>query len=802
MHQKELRLAIVCYGGVSLAIYMHGVVKEILKLARASQAYHGISDRRSRADATYDQASPARPGVIDTERFYFEFLQACAERQELRVIVDAVSGASAGGINGIFLARALAHDLCIDHQRKMWIELADVTYLMDKEAIADRWSKFYLYPFLMALNWRRLRRLFPDDEMRRKISTFVRSRWFEPPFSGRIMQELMLDAIERMGDIVPGHSLLPRGHALDLVVSLTNFHGRQQAISIHDPAQVIEREHRASLSFGYVQHQDGSVSSDFERDDIPGIAFAARATSSVPGTFPPARIVDLEPVLAARRRDWPDRQHFLLRNFPNLIARGIDPAEVSFIDGGVVNNKPFGGVIETLQARPAHREVDRRILFIDPTPEKVGADSALPKPGFFRAIFASLAEIPRNEPIRDELEWVDGHNRRASRLHSVVAAARTEIEPVIDSLIADGGTRRASAALLATWREQANALSDERAGYAYATYFRLKSFYLFEGLSAQIVNLAQRAGLDLDLAAIQGRVLHWARIAHLWSDEDGATETRVDRDALVAGLRRLDVDYRIRRLRFVVMCLNQMYGPAKQGALHAGRSVAIDAIKKDFNGFLGQLADRKAGPTDTAGLGAMWQALGADDPEAATQAVEGLIARLGDHMGLEDIDYDLDEVLANWLNAQDDAEVRQCVLRSYIGFPFYDTVTLPLTQSTDLIELEPVLVDRISPEESSSIRDYRTEPMLRGSRFYKYGAFFSQKDRENDYLWGRLHASERLVDLLIDSVGAANLAPSFDVRAFKQRMFRAILDSEAPHLPNSGELVDTLRGEIDAMGED
>ena len=29
MREKELRLALVCYGGVSLAIYMHGITKEV-----------------------------------------------------------------------------------------------------------------------------------------------------------------------------------------------------------------------------------------------------------------------------------------------------------------------------------------------------------------------------------------------------------------------------------------------------------------------------------------------------------------------------------------------------------------------------------------------------------------------------------------------------------------------------------------------------------------------------------------------------------------------------------------------------
>ena len=40
MRQKELRLALVCYGGVSLAVYMHGITKEVWHLARASRAYH------------------------------------------------------------------------------------------------------------------------------------------------------------------------------------------------------------------------------------------------------------------------------------------------------------------------------------------------------------------------------------------------------------------------------------------------------------------------------------------------------------------------------------------------------------------------------------------------------------------------------------------------------------------------------------------------------------------------------------------------------------------------------------------
>ena len=40
MREKELRLALVCYGGISLAVYMHGITKEIWRLVCASRAFH------------------------------------------------------------------------------------------------------------------------------------------------------------------------------------------------------------------------------------------------------------------------------------------------------------------------------------------------------------------------------------------------------------------------------------------------------------------------------------------------------------------------------------------------------------------------------------------------------------------------------------------------------------------------------------------------------------------------------------------------------------------------------------------
>jgi hypothetical protein len=70
LREKELRIALVCFGGISLAVYMHGISKEILKLVRASRALHAIADRSRRANAAFfdhcDRSDRHRGGVFRT----------------------------------------------------------------------------------------------------------------------------------------------------------------------------------------------------------------------------------------------------------------------------------------------------------------------------------------------------------------------------------------------------------------------------------------------------------------------------------------------------------------------------------------------------------------------------------------------------------------------------------------------------------------------------------------------------------------------------------------------------------------
>ncbi|MDE2620459.1 MAG: patatin-like phospholipase family protein, partial [Sphingomonadales bacterium] len=124
MRQKELRIALVCYGGVSLAVYMHGVTKELWKLACASRAFHA-----------------GEPPAVGSQRVYQALLQHLEESHglRLRVLADIVAGASAGGINGVFLAQAIHSGQSLEPLTDLWLEKADVDVLLDPSA--RPWSR-------------------------------------------------------------------------------------------------------------------------------------------------------------------------------------------------------------------------------------------------------------------------------------------------------------------------------------------------------------------------------------------------------------------------------------------------------------------------------------------------------------------------------------------------------------------------------------------------------------------------------------------------------------------------------------
>ncbi|MOA11487.1 hypothetical protein D3C78_1314320 [compost metagenome] len=78
--------------------------------------------------------------------------------------------------------------------------------------------------------------------------------------------------------------------------------------------------------------------------------------------------------------------------------------------------------------------------------------------------------------------------------------------------------------------------------------------------------------------------------------------------------------------------------------------------------------------------------------------------------------------------------------------------------------------------------------MLQGSSFAGFGGFLGRAIRENDYLWGRLHAVDRLFDILLSTV-PANLRDGLAVDALKKRAFERVLEEEGRRLELVPELI-------------
>ena len=183
---REVRFAVVMYGGVSLAIYINGIAQELFHMVRSTaKGATGSNALLLDLSETPGRSSDTVNRLSGTERVYRklsyllsnqgllneyrEFLKdqpssqrgddsgqpdetvsasdendiskklekILAENTEpinTRFVVDIMSGTSAGGINAIYLAKALANDQQIDQLKTLWLNEGDIALLINDKA--------------------------------------------------------------------------------------------------------------------------------------------------------------------------------------------------------------------------------------------------------------------------------------------------------------------------------------------------------------------------------------------------------------------------------------------------------------------------------------------------------------------------------------------------------------------------------------------------------------------------------------------------------------------------------------------
>lgn len=316
---KEIRIALVLYGGVALATYINGACRELYELVKASRG---------------------------EESSYQEIVQDL----QANVTIDIISGASAGGLNGVALAKALVLGTGFENLENFWVKEAQIQNLL-------------------------------NDPGEPQLDSLLNEKYYE---------KMLQEALGQLDSNTPR----PRVKSLDLFVATTDLHGNGYMYPAFEGESIYTKNHQYVLAYHYPNGQ-GEGNKQFEEfrdqnDSLPKLWEACRATSAFPFAFPPLEI----------KRKGEEFSHYLsdggvLNNKP--FEQAIDA--IALRPAGVYVDR----VLFYVEPDPSFTKLDYGQLNIkrDPLP----LDSVVAK---------TLLGIPRYESIGEDLKHLQMHNSSVS----------------------------------------------------------------------------------------------------------------------------------------------------------------------------------------------------------------------------------------------------------------------------------------------------------------------------------------------------------------------------------------------------
>lgn len=301
--------------------------------------------------------------------------------------VDVISGTSAGGVNGAALAIALVYDGDFSLLRDVWMSIGSFDDLLRPPIGTNPGSLLrgdeYFLPQIYAA--------------------------FEK-LSGNNGLDTCSNSPKFTVDEMP----------IDLRLTTTLLRGRP-AYTVDDlGGQVGDMDHRARFRFRHTVDQNDFTS----REQLVGsLARAARSSASFPFAFEPSEVQK-------------DAQNAT----PNLVdVTDSDlPLPRYVIDGGILDNKPFQGALQSIFEMKTKRSVRRVLAYINPDPgsdpNKTSGKAAArhkanpnPKPDLAPVLIASVFGIPQSQTVADQLDEILAHNHKVrGRRNDVLELVQAE----------------------------------------------------------------------------------------------------------------------------------------------------------------------------------------------------------------------------------------------------------------------------------------------------------------------------------------------------------------------------------------
>ena len=735
---REARLGLVVYGGVSLAIYINGVADELFRAHRGRGVYKLLKR------------------LLDTD-----------------IVVDIISGTSAGGINGLLLAYALTNEREFSSCASLWREQGSLAKLL---------------------------RLIDDDV---NTTSLLNTKNYYLPHLER--------AFRTMDEIDPETRQKERPSSceeLDLFVTGTSFDGELSTAVDATGRRIDIKTHRAVF---HLKHRAGRKmplrfprqASQRTADDEARVAALARL-SAITSCFPAA----FEPVKVAPNPTNPHEQ----RVYEWLKEWGSLKGETWFIDGGVLDNKPFSYTVKEIFNRTALKPVDRKLLYVEPDPERFAATkpARTEPPNVVQAAVQALLGIPGYESIADDLEQVAQRNDRIARLVKARQAAQRALDALKSATPATA--RDVPPSVAAVYRHTRLSQLADRAlrGLMEGNEFRHQLSE--EQAPKSRAERMQEEKRHKDAESLAKAFAEW---------EGDGDDT----------LGRYDVLLRRRQIFHVISDISERVSKLCDESWNASSVAAAKSyqdvwwkLNEQVNAYdivlwaLGQKLDARSLPHDLASTpGAatdVWRLLKRDfdcmlsvDPEMAAACDDEVFIDAHRHLLHErlkariDVDVPLPDTapgaerplnLLERLEAQTTKIVEAAaathpeLAEAWADFPWHDAHFFPIDYFGDLGEKDAIDVIRVSPIDAErAFSNRRFEDKITGETVMHFGAFLKKSWRSNDIMWGRLDGACRLLDALLTPEALGRAVANPEVRALLAADLKGEL-APAVLFPNAG----------------
>jgi patatin-related protein len=563
------------YGGVSLAIYINGVAQELLRLVRATAPEVDAEGRLTGVAFKSDQE------LSGTERVYRKLGRMLSrdlkegfdpnvdEQTPIRTrfVVDILTGTSAGGINAVYLAKALANDQSMDDLMNLWRTEGDIKKLLnDRESTADS-------------------RLDPQEPPRSLLNS-------------RRMYWKLLEAMRRMDEARPSaerpsEKISPYAEEIDLYVTATDMPGRALSLKLADDV-TFEYRHRNVFHFRYrTRRASGEDRNDFNWRNNPFLAFAARCTSAHPAAFEAMRFADIDEVLNSYPRNGEhERKAKELRQYYREYLQPRKKSDTSdslaedfarrpFNDGGVLDNSPFSYALEELPSRHAEVPVDRKLIYLEPSPEHPELENReMRQLDFLQNAWDSLSTLPRYQTIVEDLTRLRERNLLIERVNRILAGHERDVFEM-PTRYRSRSYQRAQAAepstdeemrlmTMSAMKRMRDALAGKSLGElirsrgtSWGGYHRLRVAEVTDELTLLV---ARAAGFDDEsdeFLAVREIVRYWRDHCYDAYPESAEKDpvTGEQKASEMAYLLDYDLNWTLRRIKFVVNKIDQLTMP-------------------------------------------------------------------------------------------------------------------------------------------------------------------------------------------------------------------------------------------------